>query len=178
MKQYLLSVGLAAFLLASCGTSRTTTMSSSTNNAAYGTPSAIGAGFSTQFPGATNIRWSAFDASTAPVDWELNGWPTLTANDYMVTFDQFGNRYYAWYDANGNWIGSSQAVTNFGTLPGRISDMLRTQYNGYTIESVQRESWKGNNNAYEIKMRNFDNKVKLLVDENGAILKMKEKVDD
>ncbi|WP_460571242.1 PepSY-like domain-containing protein [Flaviaesturariibacter terrae] len=176
MKTHLMSLAAAVVLLASCGSSRTTTMSSSTNNAAYGVPSSVGTNFASQFPGATNIHWSAYDATVVPVDWELNGWPALTGNDYMVTFDQYGNRYYAWYDASGNWIGSSYAVTNLGTLPAGISTMLAQNYSGYTIESAHREQWKGNA-AYQIKLRNYDGKLKLLVDENGAILKQKNKVE-
>lgn len=176
MKKHLLSLAAAVVLLASCGTSRTTTMSSSTNNAAYGVPSPVGSNFSSQFPGATNIHWSAYDATAVPLDWELAGWPALTGNDYMVTFDQYGNRYYAWYDNTGNWVGSTYTVSNYGLLPAGISTMLQQNYSGYTIESAQREQWKGNA-AYEIKLRNYDGKMKLLVDENGAILKQKDKAD-
>jgi hypothetical protein len=176
MKKHLFSAFAAAILLVACGTSRTSTMSSTSNNAAYGAPTVITSNFSTQYPGATNITWSSFDSRTAPVDWELNGWPALTSNDYMVTFDQYGNRYNAWYDASGNWVGSTSAVSNFGMLPGRITQMITNQYQGYTIESAHREMWKGNA-AYEIKLRNYDNKLKLLVDENGTVLKQKEKVD-
>lgn len=163
-------------MLASCGTTRSSTMTSTSDNAAYGAPAAVSSTFTTQYPGATNITWSAYDSRTSPVDWELAGWPALTSSDHMVTFDQYGNRFYAWYDASGNWVGTAQSVTNFGMLPGRVSQMITTQYQGYTIESAQRETWKGMN-AYEIKLRNYDNKVKLLVDENGTVLKQKEKVD-
>ncbi|RYD93338.1 MAG: hypothetical protein EOP50_11275 [Sphingobacteriales bacterium] len=176
MKTRLMSLAAALVLLASCGSSRTTTMSSSTNNAAYGVPSSIGSSFSTQFPGATNIHWSAYDATVLPNDWELAGWPSMTGSDYMVTFDQYGNRYYAWYDASGNWVGSTYAVTNLGLIPANISNMLAQNFSGYTIESAQREQWKGQA-AYEIKLRNYDGKVKLLVDENGTVLKQKDKVD-
>ncbi|RYY86000.1 MAG: hypothetical protein EOO15_15615 [Chitinophagaceae bacterium] len=176
MKTHLMSLAAAVVLLASCGSSRTTTMSTTTNNAAYGVPSPVGTSFAGQFPGATNIHWSAYDATVVPVDWELVGWPALTSNDYMVTFDQYGNRYYAWYDNQGNWVGSSYAVTNLGLLPANISNMLGQNYSGYTIESVQREQWKGQA-AYELKLRNYDSKVKLLVDENGTVLKQKDKVD-
>ncbi|WP_165871552.1 PepSY-like domain-containing protein [Flaviaesturariibacter flavus] len=176
MKKHLFSACAAVMLLAACGSSRTSTMSTSSNNAAYGAPSSVTSAFTTQFPGATNITWSAYDSRTSPVDWELVGWPALTSNDYMVTFDQYGNRYYAWYDSQGNWIGSATAITNMASLPGRISEMITTQYQGYTVETVQRNSWKGHN-AYEIKLRNYDKKVKVLVDDNGTVLKQKEKVE-
>ncbi|RYY63364.1 MAG: hypothetical protein EOO12_12445, partial [Chitinophagaceae bacterium] len=130
MKTHLLSLAAAVMLLASCGASRTTTMSSSTNNAAYGVPSVVGSNFATQFPGATNIHWSAYDATASPLDWDLAGWPTLTGNDYMVTFDQYGNRYYAWYDNAGNWIGSAYAVTNLGVLPAGITTAIQQNFSG------------------------------------------------
>jgi hypothetical protein len=176
MKQHLFSACVAALLLVACGTSRTSTMSSTSNNAAYGAPTVITSAFTTQYPGATNIAWSSYDSRMVPVDWELNGWPTLTSTDYMVTFDQYGNRYYSWYDSDGNWIGTATAVTNMGSLPGRVTELVTNQFQGYTIESAHRETWKGMN-AYQLKLRNYDNKIKLLVDESGTILKQKDKAD-
>ena len=174
MKTHLLSLAAAFVLLASCGSRRATTMSTTSNNAAYSVPSAVGSAFANQFPGATNIQWSTYDAAASPMDWDLAGWPTLSGNDYMVTFDQYGNHYYAWYDNSGNWIGSAYAVSNLNGLPANITKVLQQNYSGYTIESVQREQWKGNA-AYEIKLRNYEGKMKLLMDDNGAILKQKDK---
>ncbi|GAA4341206.1 PepSY-like domain-containing protein [Flaviaesturariibacter amylovorans] len=177
MKLQLLSLAAGLMLMASCGTTRTTTVSSSSANAAYGTaPGTVTTIFYDQYPGASNITWQAFDPTTAAVDWELVGWPTLTASDYAVTFDHEGNRSTAWYDANGNWIGTTYEIANMGNVPGRIGNTLRTQYSNYTVESVQRDTWKGNS-AYEVKLRNGDRKVKLLIDENGNIMKSKEKID-
>ncbi|RYY97441.1 MAG: hypothetical protein EOO11_10875 [Chitinophagaceae bacterium] len=169
----------ALLLMASCGTTRTTTVSSTSANAAYGaasTPGTVTTVFYDQYPGASNITWKPFDPSTAAVDWEMVGWPTLNASDYVVTFDHEGNRSTAWYDANGNWIGTTYEISNMSTVPGRIGNTIRTQYSNYTVESVQRDTWKGNS-AYEVKLRNGDRKLKLLVDENGTVLKSKEKID-
>jgi hypothetical protein len=174
MKKHFFTACIAALLLTACGSSRTSTMTSTSSNAAYGAPTVITSNFASQFPGASNITWSAYDSRMVPIDWELNGWPELTSSDYMVTFDQYGNRYYAWYDAGGNWIGSAYNVNNLAVLPGRITEMVTNQFQGYTIESAHRETWKGHT-AYQLKLRNYDNKIKLLVDENGTVLKQKDK---
>ncbi|HEU4633510.1 MAG TPA: PepSY-like domain-containing protein, partial [Flavisolibacter sp.] len=99
----------------------------------------------------------------------------LDDNDYVVRFDMDNENYYAWYDSDGNWIGSAYAVNDQSTLPSAVSNLLTTQYSGYTIEKVQKEMWK-DRMAYEIKLKNEnDSKVKLLVDGNGNILKEKNK---
>ena len=46
------------------------------------------------------------------------------------------------------------------------------QFPGFTIVSAKKENDK-NRTAYEIKLENGDNKVKILADESGKILKKK-----
>ena len=162
----------AALVLLSCGSTKTTT--STSTNSAYNVPSTIQTSFTTQYPTANNVVWSAYDVATVPVDWELTSWTTLSPTDHAVTFDLDGNKYHAWYDANGNWIGSAYAVTNTTSLPAAINSTITNRYPGYTIDQVQREMWK-DHMAYEVKLKNGDNKVKLLVDENGNVLKEKTK---
>lgn len=171
MKLKFLSLVAAVSLLVSCGT---TYRSTSANNAYANVPAGVQNVFVVQYPDASNVVWTTYDVNTVPIEWDLTGWPALTANDYVVQYDMGGNKYYAWYDANGTWIGSTYALTNTTILPAAINTTLNTQFSGYTIDGVQRVLWK-DRNAYELKMTNGDTKVKVLMDANGTILKQKTK---
>jgi len=170
MKLKFVSLVVAATLILSCGTTYTST----SNNAAYNVavPSGIKANFAAQYPDATNIVWNSYDAGTVPVDWEMAGWTALDANDYAVTFNVGQNQYYGWYDNNGALIGTAYAITDYSQLPYAVNTMLQKDYKDYSIEAVQREMW-GTQTAYEVKLKNGDNKTKLLVDSKGNILKQK-----
>jgi hypothetical protein len=159
-------------LLLSCGTTTTTT----SDNEAFAVPAAVSTSFTTQYPNATNVVWSAYDVATAPiVDWELTGWSPMDARDYMVTFTVDGQSYYGWYEDTGNWIGSAYVISDYNTLPEAITTTINTKFAGYSIDRVQREFWK-DHIAYEIKLKkNDDDKVKLLLDANGNIIKQKDK---
>lgn len=130
--------------------------------------------FTTQYPGATNIVWTNYDGTVVPIDWELAGWTVMDNDDYLVRFDLDNENYYAWYDSDGNWIGTAYAIADFKTLPASVHTTLNAQFPNYTISSVNREFQK-DRMAYEIEMKNAESKVKLLVDANGNILKQKTK---
>lgn len=171
MKPKFLSLVVAALFLFSCETTRTST----STNAALTVPVLIETTFTNQYPSATNVVWNNYNINTVPVDWELAGWPAMDPGDYVVQFDMDKERYYAWYDSDGNWIGSAYVISDFKTLPEAVHTTLNTQFSGYTIETVQREFWK-DKMAYEIKLKGSgDTKIKLLVDGNGTILKQKTK---
>lgn len=171
MKLQLMSLVIATALLFSCGP---TTYNSTSANPAFDVPANIQTSFTTQYPAATNVTWNRYDVATVPIDWELAGWTVLDADDYAVAYNLDGENYYSWYDAEGNWIGSSSAVTDYTKLPSSISTMIKDKYSGYTIEKVDREMWK-DQTAYEVKLKNGDSKIKLLVDNNGNVLKEKTK---
>lgn len=131
--------------------------------------------FTTQYPTATNVVWTQYDvASTAPIDWEMAGWTMLDNNDYLVRFDMDNENYYAWYDSDGNWIGSAYVMEDPTQLPPAVTTAVNNKYSGYTIDNVNREFQK-DRIAYEIEMKKEDSKVKLLVDADGNILKEKVK---
>ena len=92
----------------------------------------------------------------------------------MVTYNVGNDRYYSWYDANGNWIGTTYALANNSILPANVNNAINAQFNGYTLDKVQKVTWK-DRTAYEVKMYQGDNKIKVLFDENGNILKQKTK---
>ena len=174
MKLKLMSLLAVLILLLSCGTTTTTTTTS--NNAAFSVPATITTSFTTQYPTATNVTWTAYDMSAAPiVDWEFLGWQTMDANDYVVRFDMDGQNYYGWYDDSGNWIGTAYVINAYNTLPAAVANALNTKFPGYSFESAQREFWK-DQMAYEVKLKKTDDdKVKVLMDANGNILKQKNK---
>src|SRR3982751_6438214 len=104
MKVRILSLLAAAAIITSCSTTQTST----SDNAAYGgMPATIRMDFERHYPDATNITWTTYDAAALPIDWELTDWAILDNDDYVVRFDMGSDNYYAWYDANGNWIGST-----------------------------------------------------------------------
>jgi len=135
-------------------------------------PSYTTTAFSAQYPSASNIVWMRYEATLVPIDWELAGWQTLSNDDYLVRFNVDNDNYYAWYDANGNWIGTSYAIVDFATMPTAVSTTISTKYPGFTITSVNREMQK-DRVAYEIEMKNSDTKVKVLIDSYGNVIKAK-----
>ena len=173
MKLKILSlVAAAGIFLASCGT----TYQSTSDNAAYNVnvPTNIRSGFAVAYPDATSVVWNAYDINNVPIDWELTGWNTLSNNAYAVTFNMGNDQYYAWYDANGDLIGTATVVTDYTKVPYAVTNMLHDKYSAYNIDWVGREI-VGSKANYEVKLSQGDNKVKLLVDSNGNVLKEKAK---
>jgi len=160
-------------ILASCGPSYRATDQFTVIKDTIGVPTEIKSSFSTQYPTAGDVVWSTYDASQAPlVDWDLNGWPTLGEGAYLATFNLNNDKYYAWYNSNGEWIGTAYAVTDYKSLPPAINTVINDKFAGYTISSVNREMRK-DKMAYEIQLKNGDARAKVLVDDNGNIIKQK-----
>ena len=173
MKNTILGLALAtAMAFASCSSSRTAT--STSNNAAYNVdvPMNIRSSFATLYPDANNIVWNRYDMSAAPIDWELSGWSPLSQNDYVVSFNMGQTQYHAYYDAQGNPMGTVYVMADKGRLPNAVSKLLNDRYSGYTVDKIQTETHK-NQIAYEIKLVQGESKVKLLVDPAGNIIKEK-----
>ncbi len=163
MKIKLMLVIGAALALGSCGSHYEAT---STGDVARNS-------FTVQYPNAMNAEWNRYDYNTVPIDWELAGWPVLDNNAYVVQFREDNYNYYAWYDASGNWIGSTYLVQDNNMIPTPINTMLTNRYSGYGITSVNRVMQK-DRVAYQIEISNNDNvKRKLLVAEDGTIIKEK-----
>ena len=169
MKLKILMLAASIALLASCGPSYRVT---DTSTVGIDVPVVVKKTFTTAYPTATNVVWSAYDASTLPIDWDLTGWPAMDQSDYVVVFNMNNDKYYAYYDANGDWIGTAYAVTDYKSLPSGINTIISDKYPGYTITNVDRVMQK-DRMAYEIQMKNGNSKSKLLVDENGNIIKQK-----
>lgn len=159
----------AVAVFASCGPSYRVTDHSTVG---VTVPSTAETSFTAQYPAAADVTWSNYDAANVPIDWDLSGWPSPDQADYVAVFKVNGDKYYAWYDSNGNWIGTAFAVTDYKSLPSAVSSMISDKFSGYTITSVNREMQK-DRMAYEIQLKSADSKAKLLVDETGNIIKQK-----
>jgi hypothetical protein len=172
MKLRILSLIAGLALITSCGPSYEIT-NPDTGTAITVAPGTMTA-FTTQYPTATRVAWTTYDPAVVPIDWELTGWPVLTTNDYAVRFNMDNSDYYAYYDGDGNWIGTAMVLTDYNTLPSAVTTTISSEYPGYTIATVQKEM-KKDNVAYEIQLKNGDTKTKILVDANGNIIKRKTK---
>ena len=170
MKLKILMLAASAAVFASYGPSYRVTDQS--KSAGMNVPVSVQTSFTTQYPTATTVVWVPYDANNVPIDLDLAGWSALDNSDYVATFTINNDQYYAWYDVNGNWIGSTYAVHDFKTLPSPVSSMIPDKFPGYTITSVNSEMQK-DKMAYEILLKNGDSKAKLVVDANGNIIKQK-----
>ena len=131
--------------------------------------------FDLQYPTATNVVWGSYDPNVVILnDWELAGWTVIDADDYVVQFDMDNEKYHAWYDSNGEWIGSAIVVNDYTTLPTMVRDAINTKYPGYTISSVNKEFHK-DRVAYEVVLRDGDTRQVALIDLNGIVIKSKMK---
>jgi len=93
----------------------------------------------------------------------------------VVEFTQDGEYYYTWYHDSGNWVGSAYTLKDLSATPPAITGTIRNKYPYYIINTVTKE-FKNNTITYEVELKNTESKVKLLMDENGNILKEKSKI--
>jgi hypothetical protein len=129
--------------------------------------------FEERYPQAANVQWNYYrPVEPYYIDWEWRGWPQMDTMDYVTTYRWNDMDYISWYDDQGNWVATVNNVSDFGTLPQPVNDAISKQYNGYTITSVKKENDK-NRTAYEIIIEKGTDHGKLLIDENGKILKKK-----
>jgi hypothetical protein len=159
-------------VLASCGPSYRVTDDTTTTTDTIVVPASVKTAFTTQYPNATTVVWTTYDVNAVPIDWELTGWPAMDNGDYVVTYMMNTDKYYSWYDSDGNWIGTAYVINDYKSLPAPINTMLNDKYAGYSIVAVNKEMQK-DRMAYEIQLKSGDSKAKLLVDENGNIIKQK-----
>ncbi|MGZ8523902.1 MAG: PepSY-like domain-containing protein [Chitinophagaceae bacterium] len=151
------------------------TMAINNNAPMVNVPAGTQTAFTTQYPNATNIAWGNYDSLAAmPIDWEMTGWTPLDANDHIVQFNVDNENYYAWYDSDGNWVGSTYKLKDHTKLPLAVHAAIKTKYADYTITEIETEMAKGKT-AYEVELEKDVNKVKLLIDAEGNILKEKSK---
>jgi hypothetical protein len=107
-------------------------------------------------------------------DWEFSGWPVLTESDYAVQFDLDNERYYSWYNEDGTWVGTAYVVNDYNTLPVYVHNTISNKYPAYTISSVNR-TYDRDMITYEVMLKSPDNKMLVLIDENGNVIRYKMK---
>jgi len=134
------------------------------------------AAFTKQYPGATNVEWSNYDSLAAvPIDLRMAGWKRMDAEDHLVKFDFENENYYAWYDSEGNWVGSAYKMSDPSKLPAAVNatvkNAIKTKYTGYSVTNVNREFQK-NKKAYEVELTKGGSTVKMLVNSDGKIIKL------
>ncbi|HEX6193564.1 MAG TPA: PepSY-like domain-containing protein [Chitinophagaceae bacterium] len=127
--------------------------------------------FTTKYPNAANVSWRRYEPVNT-IDWDWTGWPKMDTSDYAVSYNADGSEHWAWYDQDNNWIGTVSSVTDFASLPAAVTKTVQAQYPGYTITSVDKENDK-NRVAYEIELNKGNEKAKLLVAEDGKVIKKK-----
>ena len=179
----------AVILLASCNnesktdtttTTGDTTVSTTDNtgtttsiNTDVNVPENTRTAFTTKYPKATNVTWRRYEPSaTIPIDWEWSGWTSLDTGDYMASYTMDGNDYWVWYDESGNFVGEVSTIKDHASLPAAVNNALKSKYNGYTIVSVDKENDK-NRTAYEIELDKGGERMTILVDANGNVMKSK-----
>ena len=177
----------AAALLVSCGNSEsdkgnttdsasvtnTTTMENKTTRTIE-VPAATRTGFESKYPQAKAVIWTYYHETPPVIEWEWTGWPLLDNSDYVATFDMDGNEYWVWYDDSGEWVGTVEEVNTSG-LPSAVDKTIKSQFAGYTIVSANKENDK-NRTAYEVKMEKGSDKMKVLIAEDGTVMKKKGEV--
>src|SRR4030095_103441 len=129
--------------------------------------------FTTRFPNSTEVVWYRYTpedrADLYPTDWDYN----MDATDYEVKFKMNGTDYQAYYD-DGKWVRTESMVINTTntTLPANINDLLKNQYNGYTIKNIETEQ-NSTRTVYEIELAKGNEKCKVFYTAEGAIIKKK-----
>jgi uncharacterized membrane protein YkoI len=130
------------------------------------------ADFTTRFPNSTDVVWYRYTPedriNVLPTDWDYN----MDATDYEVKFKMDGTDYQAYYN-DGKWVRSEAVLMgNTSKLPANITDLLKTQYNGYTVKDVETEQ-NSTRTVYEIELAKGNEKCKVFYTSEGAIIKKK-----
>lgn len=181
----LLLPAIGAIILSSCGESSTdntadkdtvsnnsmTTTTTSEGRTTVVVPEKTKTSFETKYPNATNTVWTKYEP-VEKIEWTWYEWPAMDTNDYVVTYQWDGSNYWTWYDEQGEWVGTVTNITDFATLPAAVTKTLNSQFDGFTITEVDKENDK-NRTAYEIDLEKGTDKMKVLIDEMGTVMKKK-----
>ena len=138
-------------------------------------PEQVKSSFQKKYPDVRDVSWSRYEP-VSTFDWDWTGWPVMDTADYVARFNYNNHDYWAWFDSEYNWVGAVATVSDFNGLPAAVNKVISRDYAGYTIETVDQEFDK-NRTAYEIDMVKGQDKMKLLIDENGKIMKKKAVTD-
>jgi hypothetical protein len=184
VKNWLLGSAVAA-VLASCGdagsktddadttvTTGNTTIETQTTKKNVDVPVATRTSFEAKYPQASDVNWVYHYDADYPIDWELAGWPTVDTTYFVATWNQNNDDYWVWYDEDGQWLGTVSEVNDHASLPSAVNKTLQSDFASYKIVSIDKENDK-NRTAYEIDLENGADKLKVLIAENGKVMKKK-----
>jgi hypothetical protein len=164
------NTGTASDSTDSAATTENTSETKMTTKTSVEVPAATRTSFEEKYPAASNVTWAHYEVYV-PIDWTLVGWPTMDESDYVATFNMDNSNYWVWYDDTGNWVGTVTEI-NTAALPAAVNSTITSQYPNYTVVSAKKENDK-DRTAYEIKLESGNDKITLLLDENGKVLKKK-----
>ncbi len=128
--------------------------------------------FIERYPNASDVQWVRYqDVPVMDNDWNLSDWATADTMDYAAKYTIDKTSYWSWYTPQGDWI-STVADIQTSELPDAVNNTLKSQFSDYVITFVNKENYKSET-AYKIKMEKGDDKMKVVIDENGKIMKQK-----
>lgn len=129
--------------------------------------------FETKYPNATNVQWRRYRRAEGETpqasDWNYK----LDTSDYEVSFRFNDMDYMAWYD-DGNWLRSSQRVSDVASLPGKINEVIKKEFPGFQIVEVDKEEY-GDGHQYEVELKSDTANWKIHITPNGHITKRQPK---
>jgi hypothetical protein len=180
MKRLLIVAAIGSLLYWSCKEKSSEAESTDIDNnraevdntrANYDPPEVTRTNFQRDYPQATQVTWNRYVTVPDIIDWEFSGWPTWDTSYYVVSFYDDGYNNWLVYDPSGEW---RYSITSMGVsdLPSSVNTVLKRQYPDYTITSVNKENDK-DRSAYEITLEKGSDKVKVLIDEQGNVMKKK-----
>lgn len=128
--------------------------------------------FIEKYPTASNVQWMRYeDVPVTDKDWALSDWAPYDTMNYAARYTIDSTSYWSWYTPQGDWI-STESTIHSSEVPAAVNKTLQSQFADYAITFVNKENYK-NRTAYKIKMENGDDKMKVVIDENGKIMKQK-----
>ncbi|MGG9971982.1 PepSY-like domain-containing protein [Ferruginibacter sp. SUN002] len=132
--------------------------------------------FIERYPAASDVQWVRYqDVPVTDADWNLMDWASLDTTDYAAKYVIDKKDYWSWYTPQGEWISTVSTIEST-EVPAAVNKTLQSQFPGYTITFVNKENYK-NKTAYKVKLEKGDDKMKVVMDENGSIMKQKGEED-
>ena len=128
--------------------------------------------FIEKYPTASNVQWMRYeDVPATEREWTLSDWATYDTMNYAARYTIDSTSYWSWYTPQGDWV-STESTIQSSDVPAAVNKTLQSQFADYAITFVNKENYK-NKTAYKIKMENGDDKMKVVIDEEGKIMKQK-----
>lgn len=128
-------------------------------------PEPVRTSFTTKYPKLEKVEWYTY---TPAADDDL----VMDDKYYYVRYNNNGADYTSWYDNRGEWVKTSTVIPGPKSLPDAVNKYINANYEGYTIEEIQKENDK-DMDMYEIKLNKGESKVKIKILPNGEIFKRK-----